>query len=516
MILRPERFERGGEPAAPVVPRGSSPLSVDPTLLALASGSLVLYGCLFQLLRFRSLQFAKTFTLERWSWLRAFSDTLTPRGLAEAPPGTPLAAVNAVFYALVVTLLVVFWVIALRRVRQPAGGAPLGWLLAATVLFGIPLVCLPSMHSKDLYLFILYGREIALRHANPFLVPPSAFPDDPYVGWTPNSVIPSSYGPLWLLLSGGLSVLAGGGMLENLVVYKSALLASHVAATAILWSALRGTRREDAAWAAVFYGWNPLVLLETVGNGHSEGLMALCLAVALWAAARRAWVASALAVTGACLVKPTALLFLPPLVLVWLRSLPSWRSRVRDLAWGLTGSAICAAAIYAPLWAGGAWLDNARRNSAAFAYQNSVWHWLAGALSAGDAAATAWTQDILTPLRNAIFLLAFVAILHRVYRGLSLADSWAWVWFSYCLMLAWIWPWYLTLAIVAAAASVGRRSVALAGGLTLGGLLFWLGWPEGHAVAPWLREYKWLLLFGPALVMAIAPPRLWPGRAGHG
>ncbi|MCS3663191.1 MYXO-CTERM domain-containing protein [Salinibacter ruber] len=53
----------------------------------------------------------------------------------------------------------------------------------------------------------------------------------------------------------------------------------------------------------LLYAWNPLVLIETAGQGHTEALLALLLLTAVWAVRRRYGACASLAIAGAGLVK---------------------------------------------------------------------------------------------------------------------------------------------------------------------------------------------------------------------
>jgi hypothetical protein len=93
-----------------------------------------------------------------------------------------------------------------------------------------------------------------------------------------------------------------GGLVHNFgwqasyYVTKGVLLGAELGAVVLL-------SRMVAAHSLLLYAWNPLVLLETAGQGHTEALLMLCLVGLVWAVrVGRGWVAS-LAVAGAGLVK---------------------------------------------------------------------------------------------------------------------------------------------------------------------------------------------------------------------
>jgi hypothetical protein len=82
----------------------------------------------------------------------------------------------------------------------------------------------------------------------------------------------------------------------------------------------------------------------------------------------------------------------------------------------------------------------------------------------------------------------------------------AWTWIAYCASLPWVWPWYLLPGIALAALSGPGRAAAMTAALTAGGLIFWIGWKlPGVPSAAWLFEHRALLLFGPALALAVLP-----------
>ena len=61
--------------------------------------------------------------------------------------------------------------------------------------------------------------------------------------------------------------------------------------------------RLTTARNVLLYAWNPLVLIETAGQGHTEALVVLLLLTAVWAVRRQCGVCASLAIAGAGLVK---------------------------------------------------------------------------------------------------------------------------------------------------------------------------------------------------------------------
>lgn len=475
-----------------------------PLLLPLL-GSLLLYVALFLLLPSKSFRLLSTHTLDRWPGLQAISDRLTPDALITASWRSPLAVLNEALFGLIILGLLGMWLAALWLARPGVHTPSLRWVVLPMLLLSVPLILLPRMFSGDLYLYMFYGRTISEYGENPLLVAPRQFHDDPHLQWVNRyRNLPSAYGPVWLMLSAMLSGLAGDARFANLFTYKVALLGLHVLVTMVVWAVLNKTRPQFAVWGTIFYGWNPLVLLETVGNGHNDVMMALFAALAILASVHNRWLLAVCLLVAAGMVKLNALILLPPLILAWMLTFPDVRSRIRA---GLSATAVavvCGLALYAPLWAGAALFENTLRNPAATWYANSNWRLLRSLIvriteATSDSAAT----SLLDLVRYAVFAGLYLILLRRLGSRENLVNTWAWVWFVYCLSLAWIWPWYFVLSTPIAAICGGR--VALLGvGFTVGGLIFWLGWPPaGLPSIPLLASLRALLLVGPALLIAV-------------
>ncbi len=495
---------RPGNPAPRHHARSSIVVSGNPLLLPFL-GSFLLYIALFLVLQSESFRLTSTHTLERWAGLRAISDALTPDALVTASWRSPLAFFNQVLLGLIILALLGLWLAALWLARPGVYTLSLRWVVLPILLFSVPLILLPRIFSGDLYLYMFYGRTIAEYGENPLLVAPRHFRDDSHLQWVNRyRNLPSAYGPVWLMFSAMLSGVAGEARFANLLTYKVALLGLHVLVTIVVWAVLRRTRPQRAVWGAIFYGWNPLVLLETVGNGHNDVMSACFAALAILASVHARWLLAVCLLTAAAMVKLPALLLLPPLVLAWVRVLPDARSRIRAGMSAAAVALVCGLALYAPLWAGAALFENALSNPAATGYANSTWRLLRSlVLRVTDTTSVATVTNQLDFIRYAAFAAPYLILLRRLGRRGDLVDTWAWVWFAYCLSLGWIWPWYFVLSIPIAAIRGGRAAL-LSIGLTAGGLIFWLGWPPpGLPAMTLLSRFGAVLLVGPAVLIAV-------------
>ncbi|MDQ3854771.1 MAG: glycosyltransferase 87 family protein, partial [Chloroflexota bacterium] len=375
--------------------------------------TLLLYGCLFLLVNSRSYGLVNTRLLDRFPWLRTATDALLPPSFLYATRQSHQADVNAALYALLMVALIAAWAWALWSVRPGTLAPTLRWVLLGAGLFGVPLLFLPQIFSCDLALYIYYGRTISEYGLNPFTVPPVRLAHDPVISWGRCwRGYGSAYGPVWLMLSGGLSGLTGEARFPNFFAYKAALLSSHLLCTAAVWLTLRRVRPEHAAWGAVFYGWNPLVLFESVGNGHNDVVLATFTALALLATAYKRRALGVCFAVAAAMVKAPAVVLLPPLILVWMLDTPTVR---RKLLAGLTAvsvAVVSALVMYGPLWAGAAWLRNVRKNPAATRYYQSLWEFaVRRVVHSPDQQQLTRLFNDLDLVRNGAFLAVYVVLI---------------------------------------------------------------------------------------------------------
>jgi hypothetical protein len=213
-------------------------------------------------------------------------------------------------------------------------------ILAFGLLFGFTLVWLYPITANDLFRYVLRGRIWAVYGASPMVVPPNAFPQDPYLAFAGEfGEWVSGYGPLWEIIVQGPLRLGATDMAPGSVSLKLVVLISYlICAILIGWFArpdpaaaarrYPSTNSDGSLTALMFFAWNPLILIQVSGNGHNDMVfMALMvLGIVLWQ--RQLWWAAALALILATLAKISALLMLPLFAVVLLRNEPTWGQRL--------------------------------------------------------------------------------------------------------------------------------------------------------------------------------------------
>lgn len=216
----------------------------------------------------------------------------TNLGLAADATAPQASSQYVLFLSLLALAFLLYGLIAWFIARQPQDSAmrrrvrKVIWIGA--LIAGLIYVFTPAMLSHDMLVYTSYSRLIANYHANPYFVPLSQFPNDPYVplNYWANSV--AAYGPLWLLVCGLLGFIAGPQPVSYILAFRLFALAAHLVNTWLVGSTLRaaGQSQRTVTLGTLLYALNPLVLLESSLGGHNDVFMVTLLLAGLWLAAR--------------------------------------------------------------------------------------------------------------------------------------------------------------------------------------------------------------------------------------
>ncbi|HYN89548.1 MAG TPA: hypothetical protein VER55_13520, partial [Ardenticatenaceae bacterium] len=195
-------------------------------------------------------------------------------------------------------------------------------ILGGVALFSVPLLLLPYILSTDIYNYVMFGRIAAIYGDNPMIMPPSAYPQDPFLKYATIHHLhePAVYGPVWLLFSHGLTLIVerlGGALWLYVGAYKMAALAFHLVSAVLIWQILGRWKPQQQLAGTLLYAWNPLALIEFAGSGHNDPLMISLILLGIWLALRSGWRLATVALAAAILIKwiPALLLSLYALLL---------------------------------------------------------------------------------------------------------------------------------------------------------------------------------------------------------
>jgi len=252
------------------------------------------------------------------------------------------------------------------------------WL--GTLLGGCIYLFTPGLLASDVYSYASYGRILIVHAANPYFVPPSAFPQDPVYHLLYWKDTVSIYGPIWMGVCSLLALLGGSSQEGLLLAFRIFALAAHLLNIWLVTAILRAMGRSErtVVLGTLLYAWNPLVLSESSLGGHNDVFMVTFLLLGLLLSARaetggqdsrmrlRTYILPLIAFSLAALVKfsavPMVAIFILALCCKALQPAPSQTKGERNpLRWRfallttLTASCISAGlalALYSPFWMG--------------------------------------------------------------------------------------------------------------------------------------------------------------------
>lgn len=240
--------------------------------------------------------------------------------------------------ALIAAAVVLHGALWLPRRRGPVLG-----MRPALVVVGVVLavsVLLPLHHSRDLYLYDIYGQAVAEHGVSPYTTAPDQL-DDPQVAlvaeqWHDQT---SMYGPAFVALAAVVSMAGGGSELMVRMVWQAVMAAAAMAAVLLV------ARRTRDPMAVLVLGCSP-VLLAAVHDAHNDVLLGLgLLAVVLLVDDHRYVLAGGVAALTIAVKVPVAVPIAAVAAWLW------WRRGWRPMLW--FGSPMAGAITTAYLAVGG-------------------------------------------------------------------------------------------------------------------------------------------------------------------
>ena len=190
-------------------------------------------------------------------------------------------------------------------------------LILFAVLFRLPFLLSDPVLSDDVYRFIWDG-TLTLQGENPYLYLPSE-----YAGGMPAGLLEklnspdyySVYPALNQYMFAGAVWLGKGTIAGSILAFRLLLLAFSITGLVFFRKLMYKTGHSEAGLYLKLYAFNPLIILETIGNIHFEEVMVVLLLIAWFIYLKTKSVCfSGVFFAMACSVKLLPLMLLP---LIW-------------------------------------------------------------------------------------------------------------------------------------------------------------------------------------------------------
>ena len=134
--------------------------------------------------------------------------------------------------------------------------------------------------SYDFFNYLFDAKIVTQYHQNPYVQKALDYPQDPmlsFMHWT-HRVFP--YGPLWLVLTVPLSFVGLNLFLPTFFLFKLLMLGGFVGSLYFVGKILKKISPEREVFGLLFFGLNPLLLIESLTSAHLDIVMMF---FALWA-----------------------------------------------------------------------------------------------------------------------------------------------------------------------------------------------------------------------------------------
>lgn len=332
-----------------------------------------------------------------------------------------------------------------------------------SIIFGALFTITSPVMTVDIIDYAFRAKMIVRYGLNPLVASPTDVPiGDTWLNLLHWTDIPTPYGPLWLALSSLAYMVAGDNLLENVYLLKFIAFAAYLACVSLIFWMTRHRVPGQGAGGLCLFAWNPLVLIELIGNGHNDIVMILAILLAFASAYHRKWHFLYPALAAAFLIKVTAILFAPFFSIYAVISLIKCRSRVDNrrfiLGAFLAIGMICL--LYGLFWAGPDTIKHVSRAQLGTTINSPATAFLVFSKFSGFSVEN--RVAVVMAIAYGLFIGVYLALL--IFMGcnkLTLAES---CHDGIALFLftaaTWFWPWYLSwLLVPASLVSSYRRQV---------------------------------------------------------
>lgn len=213
---------------------------------------------------------------------------------------------TAVYCGLVIGLFAIY-IFFLKKIEKKDFTARIIWRI---IFLGIVILffAYPAF-SYDLFNYMATSRVTFLYKENPYLVMPLEITNEPMLKFMHAANKTALYGPVWILLTSLPHWLGKGNLFLSIFTFKALVVSFYLLLVWLIWKL-----SNKNLWSLAFFALNPLVVIETLVNGHNDVVMMALAILSFSLLKRKKLILSFLALTASVLIKFATVCLVP----VWI------------------------------------------------------------------------------------------------------------------------------------------------------------------------------------------------------
>jgi len=187
-------------------------------------------------------------------------------------------------------------------------------IFIGAIILGLIMIFTVPFDSSDIFGYINRGVQQAFYNLNPYLTTVSQIPSRHsdlmfHSHWIYN---PAPYGFLFIYLTKLVCLICGKHFFATLISFKILNFLAYIVCCLLIMKMGRKLNLQRPWFALYLFAWNPLVLLDALGNGHNDLIMGCLLMLSAVLLYSERWLILSLPVLAlSVLIKYTSILAFP-------------------------------------------------------------------------------------------------------------------------------------------------------------------------------------------------------------
>lgn len=245
---------------------------------------------------------------------------------------------STTFYLVILVWIFALYLLMLILVQKQRVARREVWF----ILMVVSIIAMFSYNafSYDLFNYIFDAKIFTFYNQNPYLHKALDFPTDPMLGfmhWTQRTF---PYGPVWLLVTIPFSYLGLQYFLPTLVLFKFLMFSGYIGTVYFIGRILRKIAPSSELFSVVFFGLNPLVIIESLVSAHNDIIMMFFMILSLYLLIEKKYFFALLFFIASVGIKFATVFVLPVLIVIVFM-----HAKKKNVHWGALFSIACASMI---------------------------------------------------------------------------------------------------------------------------------------------------------------------------